>query len=74
MDTHLCSSAIERSLHLGLSVSNALTHRPFSRCMYTYIRLLRLYRARARARVCLWRRAACVQTTKICQHSDESAI
>ncbi len=35
MDTHLCSSAIELPLHPSLSMSNAHTHRPFPRCMYT---------------------------------------
>jgi hypothetical protein len=33
--THLCSSAIELPLHPSLSMSNAHTHRPFPRCMYT---------------------------------------
>jgi hypothetical protein len=35
MDTHMCSSAIELSLHLGFSMPNALMHRPFPRRMYT---------------------------------------
>ncbi len=35
LDTHLCSSAIERFLHPSLSMSNGHTHRPFPRCMYT---------------------------------------
>ncbi len=39
MDTHVCSSAIELPLHLGCSISNAHMHRPFPRCMYTYIRI-----------------------------------
>jgi hypothetical protein len=51
LDTHLCSSAIEFPLHLGLSMSNAHTHRPFPRCMYMYP-FARLYRAHAR--VCAW--------------------
>jgi len=74
-DTHLCSSAIELPLHLGLPMSNARTHRPFPRCMYTCIRIYAsivraraCVRARVRACVCVWRRAACVQTTRICRY------
>jgi hypothetical protein len=48
MYSHLCPSAIELALHSGLPMSNALTHRPFPRCMYTHIRLLRLHHARVR--------------------------
>ena len=50
-DTHMCSSAIELSLHLGISMSNAHMHRPFPRCMYTHIRL---YASIVRARVLAW--------------------
>jgi hypothetical protein len=49
METHLCSSAIELPLHLGLSMSNAHMHRPFPRRMYT---CSRLYASIARARAC----------------------
>ena len=52
MDTHLCSSAIELSLHLGISTSNALMHRPLPRCMYTHIRLYASI-VRACARLCV---------------------
>jgi hypothetical protein len=50
MDTHLCSSAIERSLHPGFSMFDTHTHRPFPRCMYTCIRL---YASMVRARACV---------------------
>jgi hypothetical protein len=51
---HMCSSAIERSLHPRLSMSNAHTHRPFPRCMYTCIRMhASIVRARACVRGCV---------------------
>ena len=46
----MCSSALELSLHLGISMSNAHMHRPFPRCMYTFIRL---YASIVRARACV---------------------
>ena len=52
MDTHLCSSAIELPLHLGLSMSNAHMQRPFPRRVHTYP-YLRLNPV-LRARVCAW--------------------
>ncbi len=54
MDAHMRSSAIELPLHLGLSLSNAHTHRPFPRCMYPEIRIYALIGgARVDARVCV---------------------
>ncbi len=50
LDTHLCSSAIELPLYPSLSMSNAHTHRPFPRCMYTCIRM---HASIVRANVCV---------------------
>jgi hypothetical protein len=53
MYSHLCSSAVELSLHPGVSMSNAHTHRHFQCCMYTYIFIYASI-VRARACVCVW--------------------
>jgi hypothetical protein len=56
---HTCARVPSSSLYIqGLSMSNAHMHRPFPRCMYTSSVSTPLWCARARARVCVWRRAA----------------
>jgi hypothetical protein len=67
-DTHLCSSAIELPLHLGLPISNARTHRPFPRCMYTCIHIYASI-VRARARACA-RACVCVCVAARCMRAN----